>query len=78
MTHDLTHDEITALATLRESIEWETVEAVITRQIRRIESQLGEANFDHLAQVTRLQGERRSLIWFLKLVEKAHQKEIGE
>jgi len=75
---DLSNDEITALATLRESIEWETVEAVITRQIRRYELQLAEGNFENLAQVTRIQGERRSLVWFLKLVERAHEKDIEE
>lgn len=78
MLSDLSNDEITALATLRESIEWETVEAVITRQIRRYELQLAEGNFENLAQVTRIQGERRSLVWFLKLVERAHEKDIEE
>lgn len=78
MIQDLTQDEITALATLRESIEWEAVESVIQRQIRRIESQLAETSFSDLAEVTKLQGERRSLHWFLKLVQKAHQHQLKE
>lgn len=78
MTHDLTDDEITALATLRESIEWPIVEHVITRKLRRIESQLAETSFNDLAEVTALQGERRSLAWFLKLVERAYEKNLKE
>lgn len=76
--HGLSPDEITALATLRESIEWDTVEAVINRQISRLERQLGDSSFQSLSEVTALQGERRGLRWFLALVERAYQDQMKE
>lgn len=74
----LSDEERIALATLRTSLEWETVEAIIRRRIKRLEGDLGDTNFENLAQVARIQGARQELKDFLNLVEAAYRASTGK
>lgn len=74
----LSDEERIALATLRTSLEWETVEAIIRRRIKRLEEDLGDTNFENLAQVARIQGARQELKDFLNLVEAAYRASTGK